>query len=237
MVVTVPVHRLTLKVLRKMYGSHQIHLDISSPLIPLMTTGASLRRGDLTDEIHVTGPLDIIRSLHPDAGYNLFRAHMHQMIDWITLHVTLDHVAWAAMMDYYTAIGLDVDDLDPASVYKQWKRVQNRKKSKNNSYNLPFDVPRNMSHQKGSIKSAIETAAYLIAADPDQFYTRAGRPDPSMIKKAIMYSMSEHHGWSQMDIAGAFGLCQSAVSRHLTPFIPSRALSPCSLPLAPCPQS
>ena len=221
--VQVPVHRLSLKVIKKLYGSHHIQLDIASPLIPLLVSSASLRRGDLTDHIEVTGSPEIINALHPDAGYNLFRAHMHQLIDWITLHVTLDHVAWTSMMDYYNAIGLDVDDLDPASVYKQWRRTQNKKKVKNNSYNMASDVLKNMSHRKGTLKAAIETAAYLIAVDPDMFYTRASRPDPFMIKKVIMYAMSEYHGWSQMDIAGAFGLCQSAVSRHLTPLLHSRS--------------
>ncbi len=222
--VTIQVHRHSLRVLTKLYGSPRIHLDKASPLLPILTSQPRPSRGLLSDQIHVIGPDHTLSEVHPDAGHNLHRLHMHQLYDWITMHVDMGQLAWPAMMDYYRVMDMTLDDLDPASVYRQWYRSQGQRKSKNNSYNPSDDVPKNMSQSRGALKSVFETAAYLIAADPDQFYTRAGRPDPYMIKKAIMYSMSEHHGWSQIDIAGTFGLCQSAVSRHLTPFRPTAVL-------------
>lgn len=217
------VHRHSHRVLTRLHGSPTIHLDKASPLVPILTAPARLSRGLLTDQIEITGPAHILSTIDPDAGHSLYLIHKHQLMDWITLHVSMGEGAWPAMMRYYEQMGMTLDDLDPASIYRQWYRDQNRKKAEKSGTNPASCVPKKFRSQKDGLDDVMEMAAALIHQYPDTFYSLAGRPDPYMIRKAIMHSMYTHHGWRQIDIASAFGVARSRVSEAISSFILSSA--------------
>jgi hypothetical protein len=216
--VLIHVHRHSYRVLTTMYGSASIHLDKASPLVPILTAPTSISRGLMTDQIEITGSSRIIASISPDAGHNLYLVHKHQLMDWITLHVTMGEMVWPAMMRYYDQMGMTLDDLDPASVYRQWFRHQNRKKSTKGATNAACDVLKKLRPRKGTLDDVLEDVAMIIHQYPDTFYTLGGRPDPYMIRKAIMHTMHLAHGWRQTDIVAAFGVHKARVSRSISSF-------------------
>jgi len=144
-------------------------------------------------------------------------------MDWITSHVELGQMAWPAMMDYYRVYDLQDEDYDTATAYRMWHRSQRHKNLKNIAHFSPFTVLKNVQPNMKALNVIFETAAVLIEQLPDAFLDRQGHPDPSMIRKAIMYTMSEHCGWSQAEIAEVFGLDRSGVSRHISTIHPYAA--------------
>lgn len=211
----IPVHRLTRQTIVTDYGSDQIRIDASFPLLPHMVVKPYVHKAHMKAELHIQGPSSLLASIRVDAGHNLFRAHMQQLIAWIDRHVQKEEQAWTAMMRYYELIGLDIDDLPPDTVYKAWQRHESRRKSKKYLYNPRQDVLKNISPSKGTLNDGLRTASELLASFPDVCFNFAEDPDPSMIKKVIMYALHERHHWDQIEIGQQFGISQSAVSQHL----------------------
>jgi hypothetical protein len=213
--VHIPVHRHTLRVITRLQGAPHLIIDQASPLLPLLITRPCIRKVPLRDTIAISGPSQIVLAIREDAGHALYRHHMTQLLDWITLHVSMGQQGWTAMMDYYRAVGLDIDDLDPGSVYRQWYRLAQRKKSTSGLYNPASDVPKNITPLSGTLSAVMMTTAELIERHPDAFYLRSGLPDPQRIRQAMLYAMAVVHGWSQIDIADRFEITQPAVSKSL----------------------
>lgn len=212
------VHKLTRLTIIADFGSDHIRVDASSPLVPWLVIKPHTRKAQLTEYITLSGPPDLLSTIREDAGFNLYRAHMYQLVQWIDRHVVLEEQAWTWMMHYYRAIGLDIDDLAPETTYKQYQRHTVRKNSKKYLYNQENDVLKNTSPLRGALPEVMESTSRLISSLPELFYNRAGSPDASMIRKAIMYGMHHMHDWCQADIASAFGMTQQAVSEHIRSF-------------------
>lgn len=211
----IPVHRLTRQTILCDYGSDQIRIDASFPLIPHMVVKPYVHKTHLRAQLIIHGPSSLLATIRQDAGHNLFRAHMQQLIAWIDRHVQKGEQAWTAMMRYYQLVGMDIDDLPPDTVYKAWQRHDTRRKSKKYLYNERQDVLKIISPVRGTLNDGLRTASELISEFPDVCFNFAEDPDPSMIKKVIMYALHRRHGWDQSEIAQQFGITQSAVSQHL----------------------
>lgn len=221
------VHTFTRKTLIAEYGSDHIHIGATSSLLPHLIVEPRYRNRPLRDQITIIAKDSILAQVRQDAGHNLYVAHMAQLVDWISKHASLEMGAWTWMMKYYELIGLDIDDLPPDRTYKQWQRHVDRKKQKNYLYNPEKDVLKNTTPLIGGVECAIEDAGYIIQRYPDHFFRADGQPDLYMIKKVLMYAMSDIHHIPQVDIAGYFQITQQAVSSHIGDFrnLYSRLLS------------
>lgn len=212
------VHTFTRKTLIAEYGSDHIHVGSTSPLLPHLIVRPRYSNRQLNDHIIITGKESILSQIHPDAGHNLYVAHMAQLVDWISKHAIMQMGAWTAMIKYYSLIGLDYDDLPPERTYKQWQRSVERKKSKNHLYNQPVDVLNNIAPLIGGVECAIDDAASIIQRHPDHFFRADDQPDIFMVRKVLMYAMSDIHHIHQVDIASYFDISQPTVSEHINDF-------------------
>lgn len=221
------IHRHSYRVLLKTYGPGPLVLSRLHPLLPSLTAPVSRDNARLDQSIEIIGPDHILGQIQPDAGYTLHRFHFHRLMDWITHHVELGQMAWPAMMDYYRIHDMQDEDYDTATAYRMWHRSQRHKNLKNIAHFSPFTVLKNVQPHTKSLNVIFEITESIISHAPDAFLDRTGQPDPSMIRKAIMYTMSHHCGWSQADIAEVFSMDRSGVSRHVSTISPylSSALS------------
>lgn len=215
-----PIHRISHKILLKHHGSSALDLARIPSLIPLLIAEPQKSTAHLERQVEIVGSPARLQQIHPGSGHNLYRLHLQQMMDWITLHVELGQMAWPAMMDYYRLYDLDDLDYDPASAYRIWHRSQHHKNAKNNVYFSPFFVLKNIQVNQAAISDIMDRASSLIEAHSDQFYNFAGRPDATRIRKAVMYVMARDFGWKQADIAQVFSTSQRMVSHHISSLFP-----------------
>lgn len=183
-------------------------------MLPYLTSPPISKKTSLDDHIIIMGAVEDL--IHPESGHNLYMANMQQLVDWIDRNVILGRPAWTSMMEWYRSIGLDIDDLPPERTYKRWQRMVRRKKAENKLYESGFDVLKNTTPHLGGLKLALEAAGRVINTYPDLFFTISGEPDPSMMRKAIIYAMADLQGWDQITIADHFGTTQQNISKHLT---------------------
>lgn len=212
------VTTFTRKVLMYEYGSDHVYIGHNSPLLPHLTTAPRKSKRHLKDHIVLVGKDYLINDVRPDAGHNLYVAQMAQLVDWISMHASLDMGAYTWMNHFYDLTGLEDDDLPKDRTYKQWQRHEKRKKRKNYLYNPSKPVLKNTSHIGDALKLAMEDAGTLIQSHPDYFFRADDQPDMYMIKKAMVYVMADRHDIDQVDIAGCFDITQQAVSLHLRDF-------------------
>lgn len=209
-------HPLTWRVLTRHYGAGPIQIDTSSLLLPYLKHSITLpKKVKLTVQIELAVPDALAAEIRPDSGYNLYRYHYGQLLDWITLHVTNGLPAYSSMMEYYKSISMDVMELDPDSVYRQWYRLHHKKKSSSHATIPQKDVIQKLHRAKDGHQVALRIVSDLIAGHPAIFYTRRGQPDPDMIKKVLIHTLYHRCLWRQRQIAELLSLDKSVVSRHL----------------------
>lgn len=212
------VHPLTYRTFIAEFGAPDIYIPSNSVLIPIMTSAPVRSKAPLTLSVSVHASPALLREIHPQAGYNLYESHIDKAIQYINRRVSIDGNAWGAMMEYYSAIGLDIDELAPETLYKRYQRFNWAKNNKKYLQNPDKTVLHIATPEKAHIEDFRETVALLISQDPAKYHTQAGDPDFFMIKKATMYVMSVYHLWRIIDIADHFDETHQNVSKHIHTF-------------------
>lgn len=217
------IHRLSLKILRKHYGPGPLDLARITAIIPVLMSEPQRGTAHLDREIEIIGSPARLQRIHPDAGHSLYRLHMQQLMDWMTMHVEMGQMAWPAMMDFYSYYDLQDEDYDTSSAYRIWHRAANHKKNRKNiAHFSPAHVLKNVQVNKEAISDIMDRVSEIVESHPDLFYTSDGTPSSRQLSKAIMYVMATDFGWNQSEIAPVFSIHRSVVSRHISSLFPPR---------------
>lgn len=214
-------HPLTRQTLLSEYRCHIIYADRKSPLIPIITSPPLITKAKLSASIDIRAEDSLEAAFHPRAGYNLYEYHMDKLVQYICRRDDMGDHAWTAMEDYAHAIGLDIDDLAPETIYKRWQRFCWQRdesiKRVNSLKNHTIPVLKNLKRSGTTLQECIEEASLLIASSPDTFMSPHGQPDKYMLKKATMYIMKTRR-WRLEQIATQFGETIPNVSVHISSF-------------------
>lgn len=220
--ITIPVHTLSRKAILYHHGNgtDKIPLDNIRSLIPLLSSPPSVRHQvELSSHITLDVPDDLMdkweRLIHPDAGYNLYAFHMEQILDYMRISKAHGRNAYTAMMEYYSILDLDMDELPTERTYKRWQRGKIKKSAAKIAHKRHISVLRNVQKKQGTLAACMETASSTVNSCPEAFLTHRGSPSIQMIRKIIIWSMWHHHGWPQALIAQTLDLDRTCVTKHI----------------------
>lgn len=210
------VHPLSRKVIITEYGSDHIQLTQTAVLTSLITSPPTVRRVETPDRISLVLPDECKALVHPDAGWTLYRLHMHQLYSWMTTHTVLGVPAYSAMRHFYQAHDLDDDDLPFDRTYKVYQRASIEKKSPKSLVFFPNTVLGQTSNPKIELKDCFATLARLVHASPESMIRADGTPDVRKIRKLMLHAMVHVHGMPQKMAAEYMGMTPQGVSDHLS---------------------
>lgn len=210
--ITIPVHPLTRKAIIYQFGSDHIPVERVRALRPLLTLTSVRSTIKLSCTITITGDTKFIRA---DAGYGLYLFHMEQLLDFIRLGVANDRNAYTSMMEYYTIIGLDIDELPPETAYKRWQRSKREKFHRKYLLKPYRGVLRNIGAKNADLNDCLAYTSAFIQTHPRLFLKKDGLPSEAMIRKIIMHTLWKRHNWPQQVIAQTFGIRQPTAHEHI----------------------
>lgn len=210
------VHPLSRKVIITEYGSDHLHLKPTAILTSLITAAPCVRRVETRERISVVLPEESKILVHPNAGWTLYRLHMHQLYAYMNVHRMSGMPAYTAMRMFYAAHDLDDDDLPFDRTYKVYQRATEANSSPKRLVNIPKTVLANTSPREIDVKECINTLAEIVQANPEAVRGADGLPEARKIKKLFLHIMVHIYGMTQKSAADILDMTQQNVSDQLS---------------------
>lgn len=238
MIISVPVHPLSYKIIRTKHpGQSPIRLKKNDLLLQQLLYHDTRPNHKFLYELLTTSVEFDLGQKHaqriknnPSAGYHIYRYHIDTMIQFMFARVSAQLHAWPAMMEWYAIYGIDDDDLAYDTAYKKWQRWQSR--------NQPLFRRKNeLSEKKHCLTTAnsVQTLGkrclsafelpedvvlglagqYLKDIMPDLFRVD-GTLSSSMVQKALIYIYKEFGNYPTTRIARQFGLTERAINYNVS---------------------